>query len=157
MTTQNVARKTRISDNMLAFIVIAAALILTFSAEFLTALLGSKGALIGVYIVPIVVCCWIVKRRSVSFRYGVDGKQFYLDKRTGRREKSIECVGRKEITGFYAPGEHPKEKGEITLVGTVHKKETAWTICYSRNGRAYRMLIHPNEQIAAAIRHMLEK
>lgn len=157
MITQTVARKIRLSDNMLAFIVIAAVLLLALGAEFLTVLLGSREVLIGFYVVLIVFCCWVVMRRSVAFRYGVDENYLYLDKITGRKEKAIDRIGRKEITGFYAPGEHTKQEGEITLVGTVLKKETAYTVCYSRNGKKYRLLFHPNEQIRVALERILSK
>ena len=147
MITQTVARKIRLSDNALAFIVIALVLLMALGAEFFTALIGSRKVLIAFYLVLIVICCWVVMRRSVSFRYGVDGTFLYLDK----------IIGRKEITGFYAPGEYTKQEGEITLKCTVLKKETAYTLCYARNGKKYRLLFHPNEKIIAALTDIINK
>jgi len=157
MITQTVARKIRLSDNALAFIVIALVLLMALGAEFFTALIGSRKVLIAFYLVLIVICCWVVMRRSVSFRYGVDGTFLYLDKIVGRKEKSMDQIGRKEITGFYAPGEYTKQEGEITLKCTVLKKETAYTLCYARNGKKYRLLFHPNEKIIAALTDIINK
>ena len=42
MITQTVARKIRLSDNALAFIVIALVLLMALGAEFFTALIGSR-------------------------------------------------------------------------------------------------------------------
>lgn len=157
MITQTVARKIRLSDNVLAFIVIALVLLMAFGAEFLTVLIGSRKVLIAFYLVLIVICCWIVMRRSVSFRYGVDDTFFYLDKIIGRKEKSMDQIGRKEITGFYGPGEYAKKEGEITLKGTVLNKENAYTLCYARGGKKYRLLFHPNERIIAALTDIINK
>ena len=92
-----------------------------------------------------------------AYRYGADGKQFLLDRIVGRKEKAVERIHWKEIRALLPPGSYTKEEGIITHTGTVLKKESAYALCYTRNGRKYRILIHPNEEVKEKILEMLKK
>ena len=157
MLRQTVAKPKKISDNLLAILVIVGALLVFFFGKMLAAKLDFAFGNIILYVLATVFCCILVLGRLLSYRYATDGTEFYVDRISGRREKTIECVGRKEMTALLAPGTYQKEAGTVTSKCTVLGRDTAYALCYTRNGRKYRLLIHPNEQMLEAVNNMIEK